>query len=278
MTATGAMSSSDLRSGFKKLMHGEGAMKKTVLIVLAETIGTSILLFVGCMGCVGGLGSEPTPLQISLTFGLAVMIVIQSIGHISDAHINPAITVGSVVLGKKTIPEGLVYLLSQIVGGILGFGMLKVVTPTGNLTSKTLSEADMFCVTDLHSELSAIQGLLLEGISTAILMLVACAVWDSRNVKNTDSVPIRFGLTVAALALAFGPYTGCSMNPARSLAPALWNNQWSHHWIYWFGPIGGALLSSFMYKTIFGVKNNTQDECAAEAVALNSVNIQKTEP
>lgn len=135
----------------------------------------------------------------------------------------------------------------------------------------------MFCVTDLHSELSAIQGLLLEGISTAILMLVACAVWDSRNVKNTDSVPIRFGLTVAALALAFGPYTGCSMNPARSLAPALWNNQWSHHWIYWFGPIGGALLSSFMYKTIFGLKNNTQDECAAEAVALNSVNIQKTE-
>lgn len=135
----------------------------------------------------------------------------------------------------------------------------------------------MFCVTDLHSELSAIQGLLLEGISTAILMLVACAVWDSRNVKNTDSVPIRFGLTVAALALAFGPYTGCSMNPVRSLAPALWNNQWSHHWIYWFGPIGGALLSSFMYKTIFGVKNNTQDECAAEAVALNSVNIQKTE-
>lgn len=64
-------------AGFKKLMHGEGAMKKTMLIVLAETIGTSMLLFVGCMGCVGGLGSEPTPLQISLTFGLAVMIVIQ---------------------------------------------------------------------------------------------------------------------------------------------------------------------------------------------------------
>ncbi|PBC30130.1 Aquaporin AQPAe.a [Apis cerana cerana] len=264
-------------SGFKKLMHGEGALKNTVLTALAEMIGTSMLVFLGCMGCIGSLGVVPSHLQIALTFGLAVMIVIQSLGHISLAHINPAITVGSVVLGMKTIPEGLVYLLSQVVGGVLGFGMLKVVTPAGRMTGKSVDEADMFCVTDLHTELSAIQGLLLEGISTAVLMLVACAVWDSRNAKNTDSVPIRFGLTVAALALTVGPYTGCSMNPARSLAPALWNNQWSHHWIYWFGPIGGALLSSFTYKTIFGVKRNKQEEPAAEAVALNSVDTQKAE-
>lgn len=152
-----------------------------------------------------------------------------------------------------------------------------MVTPTGRLTSKTADEADMFCVTDLHPDLTAIQGLLLEGISTGILMLVACAVWDHRNVKNTDSVPLRFGLTVAALALAFGPYTGCSMNPARSLAPAVWNNQWSHHWIYWFGPIGGALLSSFMYKVIFGAKGAPREEPMPESMALNSVDTQKAE-
>ncbi|KAK1118199.1 hypothetical protein K0M31_015246 [Melipona bicolor] len=265
-------------NGFKKLVQGDGAVKNTVLTALAEVIGTSMLVFIGCMGCVGSLGVVPSHFQIALTFGLAVMIVIQSVGHISVAHVNPAITVGSVVLGLKTIPEGFIYLLSQTIGGILGFGMLKMVTPTGHLTSKTANESDMFCVTDLHSELSAIQGLVLEGISTAILMLVACAVWDNRNARNTDSVPIRFGLTVAALALAFGPYTGCSMNPARSLAPALWNNQWSHHWIYWFGPIGGALLSSYMYKTIFGVSECTQEEPVAEAVALNSVATQKAEP
>ncbi|XP_017793997.1 PREDICTED: aquaporin-like isoform X2 [Habropoda laboriosa] len=273
-------SSSDLRSvfhfpGFKRLMQGEGAMKNTVLIALAETIGTSILVFVGCMGCVGSLGVIPSHFQIALTFGLAVMIVIQCVGHISTAHVNPAITVGSVVLGIKTIPEGLVYLISQTIGAIIGFGMLKMVTPVGRLTSKTENELAMFCVTDLHADLSAIQGLLLEGISTGILMLVACAVWDTRNARNTDSVPLRFGLTVAALALAFGPYTGCSMNPVRSLAPAVWNNQWSHHWIYWFGPIGGALLSSIIYKTLFGVKQEVQEEPAAETVALNSVDTQK---
>ncbi|OAD55119.1 Aquaporin AQPAe.a [Eufriesea mexicana] len=405
--------------GFKKLMQGDGALKNTVLTVLAETIGTSMLVFVGCMGCVGSLGVIPSHFQIALTFGLAVMIVIQCVGHISDAHVNPAITVGSVVLGLKTIPEGFVYILGQMVGSILGFGMLKerrsscvtgadlrnrddivalsvncgqalfenkhltheclstigrqvrslsaficstllhhllidglnkvrdkgetrraqvtstsiipmitesrhksstqtkplheslinlrveqnyhpdqtlirsewmydsepkaelglqMVTPSGRLTSKTQDDIGMFCVTDLHADLSAIQGLMLEGISTAILMLVACAVWDSRNAKNSDSVPIRFGLTVSALALAFGPYTGCSMNPARSLAPALWNNQWTHHWIYWFGPIGGALLTSFMYKTIFGVKvDSSQEEPVPETMALNSVEIQKAE-
>ncbi|XP_076237098.1 aquaporin AQPAe.a-like isoform X2 [Calliopsis andreniformis] len=263
--------------GFKKLIQGEGALKNTVLVALAEILGTSMLVFMGCMGCIGSLGVVPSHLQISLAFGLTVMVVIQSLGHISQAHVNPAITVGAVMLGVKTLPEGVVYLLSQLVGSIIGYGLLKAVTPMGRLTSKGPNEEAMFCVTDLHTDLSAIQGLLLEGVSTGILMLVACAVWDSRNAKNTDSVPIRFGLTVAVLATTVGPYTGCSMNPARSLAPALWNGQWSHHWIYWFGPIGGALLSSFMYKTIFGIQRQTEEETVPEAVALNSVGSHKTE-
>nr|XP_003702537.1 PREDICTED: aquaporin AQPAe.a-like isoform X1 [Megachile rotundata] len=271
------MSFNELRLGFKGLMQGEGALKNTVLTALAETIGTSMLVFVGCMGCIGSLGVVPSHLQIALTFGLAVMLVIQSIGHISHAHINPAITVGAMVLGKKTIPQGIVYILSQLIGSVMGFGMLKVVTPAERLTASTVEDAHLFCVTDLHSDLTAIQGLLLEGISTGILMLVACAVWDIRNQQNTDSVPLRFGMTVTVLAIAFGPYTGCSMNPARSLAPALWNNQWSHHWIYWFGPIGGSLLSSFMYKTIFGCKEEVEEDTVPEAVALNSVEIQKAE-
>ena len=271
------MSSNDLRTGFKKLMHGDGALKTTLLTAAAEMIGTSMLVLLGCMGCIGSLGVVPSHFQISITFGLAVMVVIQTLGHISQAHVNPAITVGSVVLGHKTIPEALVYFFSQMIGAIGGYGMLKVVTPGGRLTSKGPAEGGSFCVTDLHADLTAIQGLLLEGVSTGILVLVACAVWDSRNARNTDSVPIRFGLTVAALALAFGPYTGCSMNPARSLGPALWNNHWSHHWIYWFGPIGGALLASFMYKTIFGVKAQEQEENVPEAIALNSVETQKAE-
>jgi len=155
---------------------------------------------------------------------------------------------------------------------------LQILTPKDHLTSGTVDDSHLFCVTDLHSELSAIQGLVLEGFATAILILVVCSVWDVRNEKNTDSVSIKFGLTVAVLATSFGPYTGCSMNPARSFAPALWNNQWSHHWIYWFGPIGGALITSFAYKAIFGISDKqVEEEPMPEAVALNSVESHKTE-
>lgn len=153
-----------------------------------------------------------------------------------------------------------------------------MVTPNDRLTASG-NNSDLFCVTDLHSDLSAIQGLILEGTATAILMFVFCSVVDPRNERNTDSVPVRFGLTVAVLATAFGPYTGCSMNPVRSFAPALWNNQWSHQWVYWFGPIGGALIAAFAYKTIFGVPEDIpeDEEPTAEAVALNSVDTHKPE-
>lgn len=156
-----------------------------------------------------------------------------------------------------------------------------MVTPKDHLIApdQNADLADLFCVTDLHADLSAIQGLVLEGMATVVLMLVVSSVWDARNEKNSDSVPIKFGIAVTLLAITVGPFTGCSMNPARSFAPALWNNQWKHHWIYWFGPIGGALISSFMYRTIFGVSDKSveEEEPIPEAVALNSVEIHKTE-
>ncbi|KAK2584492.1 hypothetical protein KPH14_006866 [Odynerus spinipes] len=273
------MASNSLRTSFKKFVQEEGAMRNTIVTGLAEMLGTSMLVFLGCMGCVGSLGVIPPHLQITLNFGLSVMIVIQCFGHISDAHVNPAITVGAVVLGKKTIPQALVYIFAQTLGAILGCGMLKVVTPRQDLTTKGIEELDKFCVTDLHPHLSAIQGLLLEGIATGILTLVACAIWDRRNEKNTDSISIKFGFTVAALATAFGPYTGCSMNPVRSLGPALWNNYWNHHWIYWFGPIGGSLFTSVMYRFIFGIQQPVEEANTPESVALNSIDVpHKNEP
>lgn len=272
------MPANDFRTGLRRWMQGEGTVKSTFIAGLAELIGVALLVFIGCMGCNAGLGVLPTHLQITQTFGLAVMVVIQVFGHISQAHVNPAVTVGAVILGKKTIPEALVYFVSQMIGGIVGFGLLKVVTPRDKLRAGIIDQGDMFCVTDLHQDLSAIQGLVVESIATAVLMLVVCSVWDARNEKNTDSVSIKFGLTVMVLATAVGPYTGCSMNPARSFGPALWNNQWGHHWVYWFGPIGGALISSFMYRIIFGVPEKVEEEePVPEAVALNSVDTHKTE-
>ncbi|KAF7403298.1 hypothetical protein HZH68_006092 [Vespula germanica] len=131
---------------FRKMVHEEGAIKKTIITGLAEMMGTSLLVFLGCMGCVSGLGVVPSHLQITLNFGLSVMIVIQCFGHISDAHVNPAITVGSVVLGKKSIPEALVYLLAQTLGAISGYGMLRVsIENVTKIKMKIKYKADNFC-------------------------------------------------------------------------------------------------------------------------------------
>lgn len=109
-------------------------------------------------------------------------------------------------------------------------------------------------------------------------MLTACAIWDPRNSKNSDSVAIKFGLIVCALATIVGPYTGCSMNPARSFAPALWNAHWTNNWIYWVGPVVGSLLASLSYKLIYWPDTVTDvEDNLPETVILNSSDIQKGE-
>ncbi|XP_008550663.1 aquaporin AQPAe.a isoform X1 [Microplitis demolitor] len=247
----------------KSLFEDECSAWETTKSGLAELIGTAMLVFLGCMGCVGSLGVQPSLLQISFAFGLVVMLVIQSIGHISGAHINPAITVGAVVMGKMSLTKASVYFVAQCLGAILGFGLLKVVTPSDVLVGSLTSSTETFCITELHNKIPVIQGLLGEIIATAVLMFMTCAIWDNRNEKNTDSTAIKFGLTISALCMVLGPYTGCSLNPARSLGPAIWNNYWNHHWIFWFGPIGGSLLASVLYRSVFSPRQCNLPECAS---------------
>lgn len=149
-------------------------------------------------------------------------------------------------------------------------------TPDELLHGGDPTASNLFCVTAIHDGLSPTQGLVTETVATGILILLCCASWDPRNAKNSDSTGIKFGLTVATLSMSSGPYTGCSMNPARSFAPALWNNFWANHWVYWLGPIAGSILMTLAYKTIFWPKKTT-DESSPEAAALNSVDIEKPE-
>ncbi|XP_011495985.1 PREDICTED: aquaporin AQPAe.a-like [Ceratosolen solmsi marchali] len=259
------------------MFHGNFSTKDIFTNAVAEFLGTAMLIFLGCVGCLGSLTVQPSHLQITLNFGLTVLIIIQCFGHISNAHINPAITVGAVILGKKTVYEAFLYFIAQIFGTIVGFGLLKIITPIGFLKASVNSSLNEFCITDLHPHVSLMQGLLIEGIATAILMFIACSIWDVRNCQDTDAVSIKFGLSVTALATSFGPYTGCSMNPVRSLGPAIWNNYWRHHWIYWLGPLGGALFASLIYKTIFSINDQDNREInIAENTALNCINLQKS--
>lgn len=150
-------------------------------------------------------------------------------------------------------------------------------TPKNMLLSHPEGDPASFCVTQLHAQVHPMDGLFVEGFATMVLMMIASAVWDRRNEHNTDSTALKFGMAVTCLATVFGPYTGCSMNPARSFGPAIWNNNWKNHWIYWVGPILGSVSGAFLYKTIFGIKSDKERSQVPEAVALNHVDGEKPE-
>ncbi|KMQ96817.1 aquaporin -like protein [Lasius niger] len=232
-----------------------------MLAVLGELIGTAILVLLGCTACVDDLG-ELQNIKVPLAFGIAVMIAVQSVGHISGAHINPAITVATVILGKKSLLMAGFYIIAQCLGSLIGYGLLKMTTPSVYLHEGEDSD-NSFCTTDINTGkyklLTEFHGLAIEALGTGIFVFLACAVWDSRNAKNTESVPIKFGLAIAGLAFAIAPYTGCGLNPARSFGPAVWNNHWDHHWIFWVGPIGGAIITALIYRCLFSPKTKNQE-------------------
>ncbi|XP_011175320.2 aquaporin AQPAe.a isoform X2 [Solenopsis invicta] len=252
---------------------GMWKMQKNMLTTFAaEIVGTGILLLIGCMGGVGTMGpAPPPPLQTALTFGLTVNLVIMMIGHVSGAHLNPAITIGAVIMGLKSIPTGAVYILGQLIGATVGYGTLKMITPAELFNDGNPNSTVGLCVTTVHPGINCVQGLLIEVFCTFCLLCAACATWDPRCAHISDSVALKFGLSVATLSFAAGPYTGCSMNPARTFAPALWNNAWKDHWIYWLGPILGALFGTYVYKVLFEEKqlNRKESICLTNEKTFN---------
>lgn len=260
------------------------SMMDQIRIGAAELIGTGFLVLVGCMGCMSTMAPGGIPhAQISFTFGFAVMFAIQIFGHISGAHLNPAVTVAAVVLGYTPYLLAPVYAVAQVIGAVLGFALLKAVTPGkffdakehfNAITNQTVRDYGV-CSTIPNAEISSLQALAVEILITLVLILVCAGVWDHRNAKNTDSIPIRFGLTIAGLAMAGGPYTGASMNPARSFGPALLNGDWTQHWVYWLGPLLAAVVGAGGYKALFAKPAPQTDSIELEDIPLNTTNHEK---
>ena len=242
-----------------------------VVLCAAEFFGTGILVLLGCMGCVAGFTSTKyiPHEQISLTFGIAVMIGIQCFGHISGGHINPAVTVAAAALGTIPLIQVPIYFVGQFAGAIAGFGVLVAVTPSDYV--KVNSSELGVCSPAVNSAINQMQGFLVEFVATLVLILACCAIWDKRNSDKHDSVTIRLGLTVAALAMAAGPYTGANMNPARSFGPALWNGDWRNdQWVYWVGPLLAGLLGGLFYRIVFNKSDDPSNEPRPnEAIPLN---------
>lgn len=213
--------------------------------ILAELISTMLLVIFGCMACIPLEGFDPQPpMYAPFAFGFAVLFNIQIFGHISGAHMNPSVTLAALIWNKMTFPLTIAYVIAQCAGATLGYGILVGVSPM-DLTG------DGVCLTLPHVNNNVFHTLGIEMLLTSALSFLNCAFWDPTNIDKQESLPIKFGLTIAGLSLAGGPWTGASLNPARSLGPAVWTGVWTMHWVYWVGPLIGSAIAAILYKYIW---------------------------
>ena len=200
--------------------------------LLSELLGTFTLVFAGTGAIVindvsGGVIGHA---GIALTFGLVVMAMIYTFGEVSGAHLNPAVTLGFAVAGRFEWKNVSGYVLAQIIGAVAASGVLHWLFPAHEKLGATLPAG------------SAMQSVVLELILTAILMLVILRISTGAKEKGITA-GISIGGVIALEAMFAGPICGASMNPVRSLAPALVSGHLEHLWIYLAAPTLGALLA-----------------------------------
>lgn len=207
---------------------------------VAEALGTFALVFVGC-GAIAvnartGLLGHP---GVALAFGLVIAVMIYALGHISGAHFNPAVSVGFAVGRHFPWPRVLTYSAAQLTGAIVGALLLRVSLGSGADLGVTQPAGD------------ALQALAWEAAFTFFLMLVITAVaTDTRAVGEAAALAI--GGTVAMSAIVAGPISGASLNPARSLGPAIVSGDLTAIWVYIVGPMLGAAAAAVVYRYLRG--------------------------
>jgi aquaporin Z len=196
---------------------------------VAEAIGTFALVFAGTGAIVINESSHGviSHVGIALTFGLIVLVMIYTLGDISGAHINPAVTIGFWFSRRLPAREVLPYLASQCAGALIASGIMRLLFPENRLLGSTQPFGPV------------VQSFVLEFLLTALLMFVILGVSTGAREKGITA-GIAVGAVIALEAMFAGPITGASMNPARSLGPALISGHLANLWLYLAAPVLGA--------------------------------------
>ncbi|MEJ7794294.1 MAG: MIP family channel protein [Nocardioides sp.] len=227
--------------------------------VAAEVIGTFVLVLFGCGSAVFATetlltdGFVSTATTVGLTFGLALMVMIYAVGRVSGAHFNPAVSVGAAMGGRLPWNQVPVYVASQLAGAILGatvlFGLLhgfEGFDAEGNMGQNAFGS-------ESPANYALWAALLLELVLTMVFVWVILAVTDERN-EHPALAPVAIGFTLVAIYFVAIPATGGSVNPARSIGPALFagGDAIAQVWLFVVAPLLGGAVAGLTYPLLFG--------------------------
>ncbi|MBS1634413.1 MAG: MIP family channel protein [Bacteroidetes bacterium] len=215
----------------------------------AELFGTMVLVLMGCGSAVIA-GNHIGFMGISLAFGLAVVSMAYTIGPISGCHINPAVTIAMLALGKINSQDALLYILFQCIGAIIGTGILFMILlgrPEYKISIDGLGQNGFDSgYIDGYNLISALTS---EIIFTALFLVV---IFATTSAENTAFAGLVIGLCLVLIHLVGIPVTGVSVNPARSIGPAIFigGKALSQLWVYIIGPVVGGLLGALIWKVL----------------------------
>lgn len=211
-------------------------MREHIQPAIAEFVGTFFLIFFGCGAIIvdQNLGGIFGLHGIAFAFGLIVMAIVYSIGHISGAHLNPAVTIALASVQKFPWCKAPLYIVAQCLGSIVAAASLNISIANGDMLGMTMPAGDLG------------QAFFLEMIMTAFLLFVVMGVGIDKRAHGQFAA-IAVGAVIIIDILVGGAISGASMNPARSLGPALVRGNMEHFWLYIAGPVSGAILGAFLY-------------------------------
>ncbi|XP_067285761.1 aquaporin-8a.2 [Pseudorasbora parva] len=212
---------------------------------VAELVGTMFFVFIGCVSVIENVEAAGR-LQPALVHGLAVAVLVACMAEISGSHFNPPFTIAIWLCGGIQLTMVVPYLISQLIGGVLGAAMSKVMTSHKNYMNAT---GAAFAVLKSDEQLGKV---VFAEMAMTCLVTMVVLLGAVNGKSKSPLVPFMVGCTVIINILAGGDVSGTCLNPARAFGPALMANYWSYHWVYWVGPIGGALVAAVLVRLLLG--------------------------
>ncbi|XP_043939611.1 aquaporin-4-like [Protopterus annectens] len=211
--------------------------------VMAEITGTLIFILVVLGASSPGQEGPTAILQIALAAGFSAVSLNHCFGEISGAQINPAITLAFLCTRKLDFLYCISHIVAQCLGAIMATGILFLLLPNKSTAGQLVSR--------INNDGNAGQALSMEIVSTFQLVFTIFAVEEHRRREVGEPGSMAIGCSLAAGMLAAGRFSGGSMNPARSFGPAVIIGSWDYHWVYWLGPMLGAVLAGISYEFFF---------------------------